>query len=121
MKWIALIALISVLNTFQNFLTLKFTKNIYSKKPQLVNPLQSRTFGVWTLTSGLIRLYTAYNINHPALYQLTIGSYLIAFFHFGSELIGFKTCQISSGLISPLIVASTSLIWMLRQYDFYVK
>ncbi|KAH9817678.1 hypothetical protein DFH28DRAFT_1081280 [Melampsora americana] len=119
--WIFLIGLISIFNTLQNFLTLKFTQKIYNQEPKLVNSLQSRTFAIWTLTSGLIRIYTAYNIHHQALYQLTIGSYLIALFHFGTEFMVFKTCQFSSGLISPLIVASTSLIWMIRQYDFYVR
>lgn len=89
------IAIVSVFNTVQNFLTLKLTRKIYSRQPQLgnngrvfvnssvsltepnssvhvVNPLQSRTFGVWTLTSGLIRLYAAYNIRDPASVNLVL-------------------------------------------------
>lgn len=31
-----------------------------------VTPLQARTFGVWTLTSAVIRFYAAYNINNKA-------------------------------------------------------
>ncbi|KAG0142071.1 hypothetical protein CROQUDRAFT_663015 [Cronartium quercuum f. sp. fusiforme G11] len=119
-KWMAFIAVVSVFNTIQNFLTLSLTRRIYSGQPQLVNALQSRTFGIWTLTSGLIRLYTAYNIHNQALYQLAICSYTIALVHFISELLIFKSSRLGSGLISPLMVASTSLVWMFRQYDFYV-
>lgn len=29
-----------------------------------VNPLQSRTFAIWTLTSAVVRFYAAYNIEN---------------------------------------------------------
>lgn len=29
-----------------------------------VNPLQARTFGIWTLTSAFIRLYASYHISN---------------------------------------------------------
>ena len=72
-------------------------------------------------------------------------TYLFAFAHFSSEILIFRTAKISIPVITPVIVASayhfilrilrdlttvlsrdpffvaTSLVWMILQYDFYVK
>ena len=71
-------------------------------------------------------------------------TYLFAFAHFSSEILIFRTAKISIPVLSPVIVASayhffvkvlrnlavclmtpfliaTSLVWMILQYDFYVK
>ena len=66
-------------------------------------------------------------------------TYLIAFGHFGSEWLIFRSATTNPGLLSPVFVASMwrifypyqtyldytltagSLIWMFQQYDFYVK
>lgn len=53
---------LAIFNSLQNFLTTSLTRRLYSLQPQLVNPLQARTFAVWTLASAFIRLYAAYNI-----------------------------------------------------------
>ena len=37
----------------------------------IVTPLQARTFGIWTLTSGVVRWYCAYNI-HQKVYVATL-------------------------------------------------
>lgn len=124
-----------------------------------MNPLQARAFGTWTITSAVIRGYAAYHIHektyasnshlyspsHPAafdllrIYDICIISYLIAFSHFTSELLIFKTAKLNGPVVSPFIVASTSfcfvwrhslltnkrtgvsLAWMILQYDFYVS
>jgi hypothetical protein len=72
---------------------------------------------------------------------MALFTYLIAFGHFSSELLIFRTAKINPALLSPVIVScefvqpifvalkmnvqsnpeATSLIWMLSQYDFYVK
>ncbi|KAI8459742.1 hypothetical protein BY996DRAFT_4633242 [Phakopsora pachyrhizi] len=111
------------MNTVQNYLTPGLTKRVYNHQTQLVTSLQSRTFSVWTFTSGLIRIYTAYNIRDPALYQLSIGTFLIALTHFLSELIIFKSTRLLNGIgiISPLVVASVSCFWMVTQYNYYIS
>jgi hypothetical protein len=77
-------------------------------------------------------------------------TYLFAFAHFSSEILIFRTAKIRIPVLSPVIVASayhffvkvlrnlmivlshdfpppsfsyiaTSLVWMILQYDFYVK
>lgn len=72
------------------------------------------------------------------MYDMALFTYLIAFGHFTSELLIFRTAKVNPGVISPVIVASafnmvfnvsstsnahdtaSTLIWMTTQYDFYV-
>ncbi|KAM6504204.1 Erg28 [Amanita muscaria] len=112
----------AIFNTVQNFTTLKLTTRIYNNvPPALVTPLQARTFAVWTLTSAIVRAYAAYNINTKEIYDMAMMSYLIAFGHFFSELLVYRTVNIGAGIIGPVIVSTSTLIWMFTQYDFYVQ
>ncbi|CAL1716528.1 unnamed protein product [Somion occarium] len=120
-KWQLFIAVVAAFNTVQNFATLKFTRRVYCKKPAEVTPLQARTFAVWTLLSAVVRFYAAYHIHDKSIYDITLISYLIAFGHITSELFIFGTGGTQFPSLSPLIVSSTSMVWMLTQYDFYVK
>ncbi|KAH9964372.1 Erg28-like protein [Lactifluus volemus] len=121
--WQAIIATTALFNTVQNFLTLQLTKRLYDNVPkeQPVTPLQARTFGIWTLTASVVRLYAAYNIHNKAIYDMALLTYLFAFAHFSSEILIFRTSRIGIPVLSPVIVATTSLVWMIAQYDFYVK
>ncbi|PPQ75726.1 hypothetical protein CVT26_000970 [Gymnopilus dilepis] len=120
--WQLFVAATAVFNTIQNFMTLKLTRRIYDNVPPTsITALQARTFAVWTLTSALIRGYAAYNINNKLMYDMAFMTYLIAFGHFSSELLIFRTCKLNAGVLSPVIVSTSSLIWMFVQYDFYVK
>ena len=80
-----------------------------------------------------------------SIYDMTLFTFLIAFGHFTFELLIFRTATINFGVLSPCIVSSeshprstfilfcggwivdpmhpqaTSLVWMLRQYDYYVQ
>ena len=93
----------------------------------IVTPLQARTFGIWTLTSGVVRWYCAYNIHqkvyvaasvsHAALsyprssvYDMTLFTYLLAFGHFSSELLIFRTTKLGAPVLSPVIVSSKSIM-----------
>ncbi|KAF9476692.1 Erg28-like protein [Pholiota conissans] len=120
--WQLIVATAAVFNSVQNFVTLKLTRRIYNNVPMhTVTSLQARTFAVWTLTSAVIRAYAAYNINNKIIYDMAFLSYLIAFGHFSSELFIFRTARINPGVLSPVIVSTTSLIWMFTQYEFYVR
>ncbi|KZP31658.1 Erg28-like protein [Athelia psychrophila] len=120
--WQLLVAVMAVFNTVQNFATLKLTRRIYDNvPPNSVTALQARTFAVWTLTSAVVRGYAAYNIHNKTIYDMALFTYLIAFGHFTSELLIFRTAKVNMAVISPCIVSTTSLIWMLRQYEYYVE
>ncbi|KIY43836.1 Erg28-like protein [Fistulina hepatica ATCC 64428] len=122
-KWQLFVAITALFNTVQNFVTTKLTRQIYDGVPPYapVTPLQARTFGIWTLTSAVIRAYAAYNIETKAIYDMALISYLIAFVHFGSELLIYKSARPNRGSMSPVVVSTLSLVWMLSQYDWYIK
>ncbi|KAF9565229.1 Erg28-like protein [Agrocybe pediades] len=120
--WQLLVATTATFNFVQNLVTLKLTRRIYDNVPSVtVTALQARTFAVWTLTSAVIRGYAAYNIENKVIYDMALISYLIAFGHFSSELLIFRTCKINPGVLSPVIVSTTSLVWMFLQYEYYVR
>ncbi|EWC46212.1 hypothetical protein DRE_04590 [Drechslerella stenobrocha 248] len=119
-KFLLLVSVISVANSAQCYATLKFTKRVYSGKPVEVSGLSSRTFGTWTLLAALVRFYAAYNISNPAVYDLCIGTFVLAGWHFVSEWLYFGTARLGEGLTGPLIAASTGLTWMLTQRSHYL-
>ena len=118
--WLLLISTVSLLNSVQNYATLSLTQRVYAAQPAQTTPLSARTFGTWTALSSVIRLYAAYHVTNPQVYQLALCSYAIAWVHFMSEWLVFKTAKLGAGLMGPLIVATTSLAWMASQWGFYV-
>lgn len=120
-KWQLFVATLAVFNSVQNFTTLSLTRRLYNVAPETVTPLQARTFGVWTLTSAIVRLYAAYHLTEKTIYDITLFTYLLAFGHFVSEIFIFRTAKPNVAVLSPVVVATTSLIWMVKQYDFYVR
>ncbi|GAA5880493.1 hypothetical protein JCM16303_005405 [Sporobolomyces ruberrimus] len=112
--WMLFVSSLAIFNSVQNFLTTSLTRKVYARSPAWINPLQARTFGIWTLTSAFIRLYASYNISNKPLFDLALISYGIAWFHFVSEFLFFGTAG-TKGAISPFIVSTTSLIWMWKR------
>ncbi|KAF8591139.1 Erg28-like protein [Ramaria rubella] len=117
-KWQLLVSGMAFFNSAQNLLTLKLTRRIYTNTS--VTAVQARTFAIWTFFSAIVRLYCAYNIHEKAVYDITLWSYVSAFLHFTSEWLLFRSANLSSGLLGPLIVAPVSFFWMIQQYDHYV-
>ncbi|KAG2351494.1 hypothetical protein BDR07DRAFT_1467438 [Suillus spraguei] len=74
----------------------------------------------WTLTSAGNKGYAATISTTKTIYDMALLTYLIAFGHFTSEICFFRTAKINLPVLSPVIVSTASLIWMLKQYDFYV-
>jgi hypothetical protein len=68
-----------------------------------------------------VRVYAAYNIDHPAFYQLAFITYVVAWAHFTSEWFGFKTARWGEGLAGPVVVSNLSIVWMLAQWGYYVR
>ncbi|KAI4518786.1 Erg28-like protein [Schizophyllum commune Tattone D] len=121
--WQLLVSVTAIINGLQNFFSMKAARKIYNNVAtnEPVTPLQARTFGIWTLTSGVVRWYCAYNIHQKVVYDMTLFTYLLAFAHFSLELLVFRSAKPNPGSMSPVVVSTSSLIWMLTQYDFYVR
>lgn len=116
----------------QAYISLKGTQEVYAgpspsgiSKDQKassspVTPLSARTFGTWTAISSIVRLYAAYHINDPTIYEICMWTFGIAFVHFASEWLVFGTARWSRGLAGPVFVATGTLTWMVLQRAAYV-
>jgi len=113
--------MLSIGNSVQAYLTLTYTRRVYSAPATVITPLSARTFGTWTLLSSIVRLYAALNIHDPLMYRLALLTYVVAWGHFVSEWLVFKTARCGLGLAAPLCVATASLVWMLGCWDWYVR
>ncbi|KAG8931765.1 ergosterol biosynthesis protein [Tulasnella sp. 419] len=120
-KWQLLVSGLALFNAIQNYSTLSLTKRVYAKVAHQVTPLQARSNALWTFTSAVVRFYCAYNIHTKAVYDMTLATYCIAFAHFTSELFYFRSVEIGAPLLSPIFVSTTSIIWMIAQYGYYVE
>ncbi len=85
-----------------------------------MTPPAARLFAVWTLVTGLVRVYAAYDISNPALYQLGFLTHVVAAAHFSSELLVFRTLRLTGPQFFPLLVGSGGSVWMALQYGHYV-
>lgn len=127
--WLLFISVVSSFNSCQTYLSsdLDLTKRVYEAEaaPQHASPqvthLSARTFGTWTFIASVIRFYGAYHVSNKQVYELVIASFAVAGVHFMSEWLVYKTCRFGKGFLGPLVVSSTSLVWMTLQKDFYLS
>ncbi|XP_048340918.1 ergosterol biosynthetic protein 28 homolog isoform X1 [Sphaerodactylus townsendi] len=137
-SWLVMVSIIAMGNTVQSFRDHSFlSEKLYTGKPSLVNGLQARTFGIWTLLSSVIRCYCAIDIRNKtfnsitqsgkelhaekglfvqilqSLYNITLLTFFIALGHFLSEVFIYGTAAATIGVLAPLMVASFSILGML--------
>lgn len=140
----AQLSVVSIANSVQAYLTLTYTARVYSENPSFktsnkktdepagpvagsshptstVTPLAARLFGTWTVAQSMVRLYAAYHISNPQLYQMAYLTFLIAFAHFMSEWWIFGTVKWGGPIAGPAIISTSGLVWMWLQWDFYVQ
>lgn len=131
------IAIVSIGNSVSCYISLDGSRAVYTgtsgKKPSStassskaidsspVNALSARTFGTWTALSSIVRMYAAYNINNPQVYEICLWTYGIAFAHFFSEWLVFGSARWGKGLGSPVAVSTITTVWMLSQWGNYVQ
>lgn len=136
------ISVVSIANSIQAYVSLAGTKEVYSGTPDAVSSskplpdgipartakadsspvtgLSARTFGTWTALSSIIRLYAAYHINDPLVYELALWTFGLAFGHFAIEWLVFGTARWGRGLAGPVLVSTGTGAWMLAQWSSYV-
>lgn len=83
--------------------------------------LSARTFGCWTLLSGLVRFYAAYNTSNPEIYALAISAYGAILAHYFSELLIFRTMRLDPVFALSAGIDLIGLVWMYSQWDWYVR
>merc|ERR1712032_1796217 len=118
-KFLLLVGAVALLSSLSSFLGQAGARKVYSAGGAQVTPLSARCFGTWNFTSAIIRIYAAYNLNSKPIYDAAIWTYIIALAHFGSEVFVYKTAKLNVGIISPFVVASSSLVALLAQYGHY--
>ncbi|KAL2788894.1 hypothetical protein BJX66DRAFT_248174 [Aspergillus keveii] len=123
-KWLALVSVISAANGVQAYLSEAYTAQLYNGRladgSPHSNAHSSRLFGTWTLLSAFVRFAAAYNITNPVVYDLATCTFGLALLHFVGEWLGFGSAQLKGRFVSPLIVASSTLTWMLTQREAYL-
>lgn len=116
------ISVVSLGNSIQAYFSLAGSQQVYAgTSPSRVTDLSARTFGTWTALSSIIRLYGAYHINNPAVYEITLWTFGVAFAHFALEWLVYGTAKLGKGLAGPLIVSTVTASWMVAQWDGYVR
>lgn len=123
--WLLFISVVSIFNSMQTYQSpdLTLTRRVYeSAPPTEITKLSARTFGTWTFITSIVRFYGAYYlVGNKQIYELCMWSFVVAGGHFISEWLYFGNCKLGKGLAGPLIVSTTSLLWMYLQKDFYLN
>lgn len=127
-----MVGIIAAMNGIQNVFKPAFSRKVYASTEGIrqATPLAARLFGIWNLTSAMLRVYAAYHMSERGAYLMCLGTFVIACLHFVSEMLFFNTLAMVPGSISPIFVACTwissidfaagSIIAMILQYSYYV-
>ncbi|KAJ5232415.1 hypothetical protein N7468_005371 [Penicillium chermesinum] len=118
-KWLVIVSVVSAVNSLQAYASADYTSKLYTNGTRPVEALSGRVFGTWTFLSAVVRFTAAYNIDNPVAYNLAMWTYGIALTHFLGEFV-FGNASLKGRAMSPLLVASSSLVWMLTQREFYL-
>ncbi|XP_033118933.1 probable ergosterol biosynthetic protein 28 [Anneissia japonica] len=113
-SWIGVVGFMALGNTVQCFISGNgTTERLYAGSEDQVTSLAVRLFGVWTFLAAVLRITCALYIHNNQVYFLTLGSFILVFVHFISELLIFKSAVFSVEIISPLAISGTSIILMI--------
>ncbi|KAI0888550.1 Erg28-like protein [Annulohypoxylon maeteangense] len=105
----------------QKFLPANAVSNPKEARTQdQVTPLAARLFGTYTIISAIVRFYAAYYLHLAPVYQMTIWTYVVALFHFGSEFAVYRTAYLGP-IATTFFFATVGITWMTSQYGFYVQ
>lgn len=80
--------------------------------------LLARVYATKNLYTSLIRLYAAYHVANPQLYDLAAATFAGVLWLYGTELAIYKTVRIRQASF-PFVTAGVGLVWMLLQRDWY--
>ncbi|RYO95540.1 hypothetical protein DL764_007675 [Monosporascus ibericus] len=84
------------------------------------HPLLAHTYGVKNIYTSLIRLYGAYYIANPQVYDLTTCTFGGVLFLYVTEVYVYKTARLREAMI-PFVTAGSGLLWMMMQRNWYLS
>lgn len=80
--------------------------------------LLARVYAVKNVYTAMIRLYAAYDLTNPAVYDLTIVTFIGVLGLYVSERFVYGTVAHRESMF-PFVTAGTGLIWMVMQRGHY--
>jgi len=104
--WLCVVAFARLASVYMGYVTPFILQDkVFNSKPELVNPLQGRTFGIWTsVTCGLCIIATCF-IHEQSIIIANILSFVIAWIYFVVEMTVYQTMTFK-GAGAPFIVSS---------------
>jgi len=118
--WLIFIAFLSIIGTIVGSIDpnqIKFYQ--FPGNPAEVTAFAGRLFGAWTFLACIVRLICAFHLNEKGIYLATQCTFIIALIFYGFEILFSGNTTIDRA-ITPLIIASTSTIWMFVSKSHYV-
>ena len=113
--WLLLVAALRFLSVvIALFRPKRLQHSLFAAASDQFTPLTARIFACWTATTGMLCLLCAHQGCRPdsAIYMATALSFAVALFLFVPEVAWHGTMTLGT-VASPLIVATSSLGWML--------
>lgn len=90
-------------------------KTLYCNSSETASAPFARMYGTWLLTSTVIRvaffLAKSRSPSQP-IFWLAFATYIIALFHFVTEIFIFRSAALLPGGFMPLLVAGFSVLWL---------
>ncbi|KAL1887129.1 hypothetical protein Sste5346_010418 [Sporothrix stenoceras] len=83
------------------------------------NALVAHVYGVKNIYTGLIRLYAAYQITNPELYNLTTLTFVGVLALYSTEHLIFRTVGTKEALAS-YVIATIGFVWMQSYRSWYL-
>ncbi|KAI0110169.1 ergosterol biosynthesis protein-like protein Erg28 [Daldinia grandis] len=82
--------------------------------------LLAHVYGVKNLYTSMIRIYAAYYITNPQVYDLAVGTFVGVLFLYVTEVFIYKSARLREASF-PYVIAGTGLIWMVLERDWYLS
>jgi hypothetical protein len=82
--------------------------------------LLARVYGVKNFYTSLIRLYAAYNITNPQVYDLAALTFAGVLFMYAGEVFVYKTSRLRD-VASSFLLSGSALVWMITQRGWYLS
>lgn len=95
-------------------------KTLYNNTKDTDTAPFARMYGTWLFTSTIIRVgFFFAETRQPStsvIFWLAFGTYIIALFHFVTEIFVFRAASLLPGGFMPLVVAGLSIVWLALIY-----